>query len=37
MISFVFQKGHSGSCAECATENGNKLGGQHLDFPRLIK
>lgn len=37
MISFVFYKGHSGSCAESVIENSNKLGDQNLDFPRITK
>lgn len=37
MISFVFYKGHSGSCVECVTENVNKLGRLYLDFSRVIK
>lgn len=37
MISFVFYKGHSGSCADPVIENGNKLGTQDLDFPGVIK
>lgn len=37
MISFVFYKGHSGSCADRVIENGNKLGTQNLDFPGVIK
>ena len=37
MISSVLYKGHSGSCAEPVTENGNKLGEQNLDYPGVIK
>lgn len=37
MISSVLYKVHSGSCAECIIENGNKLAEQNLGFPRVIK